>query len=83
MWFCLVLSKTGKSFVTFKVNNEGEAIHAGQMACLRSGGQQYFTVEVPDKTPKDDIRKVMNYKMWEKYQIDLDDIGKRHYKGGL
>jgi len=82
MWYCLVKSKTGKSFTTFGgYSNEGEAIRTGQMACIRSGGEQYFTVEIPDKTPKDEIKGKINYQMWEKYNIQLEDIRKRHFKG--
>jgi len=82
MWYCLVKSRSGKSFTTFGgFVSEGESIHTGQMACVRSGGEQYYTVEVPDKTPQDKLKGKINYQMWEKYQIQLDDIRKRHFKG--
>lgn len=82
MWYCLVKSRTGKSFITFGgYLNEGEAIHTGQVACIRSGGERYFTVEIPDKTPKDEIKGRINYQMWEKYNVQLEDTVKRHYKG--
>jgi hypothetical protein len=84
MWYCLVKSKTGKSFTTFGgFTDESQAIQTGQVACIRSGGEQYYTVEIPDKTPKDEIRGKINYQMFEKYHIQLEDIRKRHYKGGL
>ena len=82
MWYCLVKSKTGKSFTTFGgFVSEGEAIHAGQVACIRSGGERYYPVEVPDKTPQDKLKGVINFQMWEKYSIQLEDVRKRHYKG--
>ena len=84
MWYCVVKSKTGKSFTTFGgFVNEGEAIRIGQEACIHSGGQQYYPVEIPDKTPKDEVKGKINYQMFEKYHIQLEDIRKRHYKGGL
>ena len=83
MWYCLVKSKTGKSFTTFgQFSNEGEAIHNGQVACIRSGGIQYYPVEIPDKTPKAEIKQAINYQMFKVHGIQLEDIGKRHYKGG-
>jgi hypothetical protein len=82
MWYCLVKSRSGKSFTTFGgFQSEGEAIHTGQMACVRSGGEQYYTVEIPDRTAQDKIKSKINYQMFEKYQIQLDDIRKRHFKG--
>lgn len=82
MWYCLVRSKSGKSFTTFGgYVNEGEAIHTGQTACLRSGGQEYYPVQIPDKTPKAEIKGKINYQMWEVHHIQLDDVRKRHYKG--
>ena len=81
MWYCLVKSKTGKSFTTFNCIDESQAIQTGQVACIHSGGIQYYTVEIPDKTPKDDIKKAINRQMWEKYHIQLEDISKRHFKG--
>lgn len=83
MWYCLVKSKTGKSFTTFTATSEGDAIQIGQRACIYSGGQQYYPVEIPDKIRKEDIKGAINRQMWEKYQIQLEDIRKRHYKGGV
>jgi hypothetical protein len=51
------------------------------MACVRSGGEQYYTVEIPDRTAQDKIKSKINYQMFEKYQIQLEDIKKRHFKG--
>lgn len=83
MWYCLVKSKTGKSFTTFNVGSEAEAIQTGQKACIYSGGQQYFTIEIPDNTHKQDIKGAINRQMWEKYHIQLEDISKRHFKGKM
>lgn len=82
MWYCLVKSRSGKSFTTFGgFLSEGEAIHNGQMACVQRGGEQYYTVEIADGTPKAEVKSRINYQMWEKYQIQLEDIRKRHFKG--
>lgn len=81
MWYCVVKSKSGKSFTTFTATSEGDAIHTGQMACIRSGGEQYYTVEIPDRTPQDKIKSAINRQMFEKYHIQLEDITKRHFKG--
>ena len=80
MWFCVVLSKSGKSYTTFTASDEGNAIYIGQVACVKSGGQQYYPVEIPDRTPQDKRKGVINRQLWEKYHIQLDDVGKRHYK---
>jgi hypothetical protein len=82
MWYCLVKSKSGKSFTTFGgYASEGEAIQTGQTACIRSGGENYYPVEIPDKTAQDKIKGKINYQMWEVHHIQLDDIRKRHFKG--
>ena len=51
------------------------------MACVQRGGEQYYTVEIADGTPKAEVKSRINYQMWEKYQIQLEDIRKRHFKG--
>ena len=82
MWYCLVKSRSGKSFTTFGgFPSEGEAIYIGDMAIKKSGGIQKYIVEIPDRTPKAEVRSKINYQMFEKYQIQLDDIRKRHFKG--
>lgn len=81
MWFCVVKSKSGRSFTTFTATSEGDAIQIGQRACVYSGGQQYYTIEIPDRTPQDKIKGAINRQMFEKYHIQLDDIRKRHFKG--
>ena len=82
MWYCLVKSRSGKSFTTFGgFVSEGAAIHEGQVACVQRGGEQYYVVEIPDRTSQDKIKGTINFQMWEKYQIQLDDIRKRHFKG--
>lgn len=81
MWYCLVRSKSNKSFLTFgPFVSEGDAIHNGQVACVRSGGKEYYPVEIPDKTAQDKIKGKINYQMWQVHHIQLDDVRKRHYK---